>query len=66
VNEVYDHHRQTTVQEEIDRDRKKFELADRNRDQVLDREEFADFLNPGKAKNKRIFTINASRNFLYQ
>ena len=50
MNRIYDQHYQTTVQQEIDRDMKKFKLADRNKDQVLDRDEYVDFLHPGKVK----------------
>ncbi len=48
LDEVHDHHRNLTYQQAIDRDRRRFDMADLNKDQLLDKEEFADFLHPRK------------------
>ena len=45
---MYDEHRKLTYNQVIDRDKKRFKVADRDGDQKLSREEYADFLHPGK------------------
>ena len=45
---MYDEHRQLTYNQVIERDEKRFRAADRDRDGKLSREEYADFLHPGK------------------
>ena len=45
--EIFDHHRNLTYKQRIERDERRFKLADENGDGKLDREEFADFLHPG-------------------
>ncbi len=44
----YDHHRHQTYRQRIERDSKRFKAADRNGDEKLDRDDFADFLHPGE------------------
>ena len=45
---MYDEHRKLTYNQVIARDEKRFKVADRDGDQKLGREEYADFLHPGK------------------
>ena len=45
---MYDEHRKLTYNQVIARDEKRFRAADRDGDQKLNREEYADFLHPGK------------------
>ena len=44
---MYDEHRKLMYNQVIDRDEKRFKAADRDGDQKLNREEYADFLHPG-------------------
>jgi hypothetical protein len=46
---MYDEHRKLTYNQVIDRDENRFKTADRDGNQKLSREEYADFLHPGKA-----------------
>lgn len=57
LNEIHDHHRNLTYNQAIDRDQKKFSRADRNADQVLDKEEYCDFLHPHEAPHMRDIVI---------
>ena len=44
---MYDEHRQLTYNQVIERDERRFKAADRDGDERLNREEYADFLHPG-------------------
>ena len=55
---MYDEHRQLTYNQVIARDEKRFRAADRDGDQKLNREEYADFLHPGKLFLKARTTIH--------
>ena len=57
LDEIHDHHRNLTYNQAIDRDNKRFNLADENGDKVLDREEFANFLHPQEAPHMREIVI---------
>lgn len=56
-DEVHDHHRNLTYNQAIDRDQKRFSLADENGDKILSREEFANFLHPQEAPHMRDIVI---------
>lgn len=43
---IYDTHRQQSYRQRMERDNRRFKVADRNGDKKLDREEFASFLHP--------------------
>ena len=45
---MYDEHRQLMYNQVIARDEKRFRGANKDGDQKLNREEYADFLHPGK------------------
>ena len=45
---MYDEHRQLMYNQVIARDEERFRGADRDGDQKLNREEYANFLHPGK------------------
>ena len=53
---MYDEHRKLTYNQVIDRDEKRFKAADRDGDQKLNREEYADFLHPGIQNDYLCFT----------
>lgn len=46
MNEIHDHHRNLTFSQVLTRDQNRFNLADKNGDKSLSKEEFADFLHP--------------------
>ena len=54
---MYDEHRKLTYNQVIARDEKRFKVADRDGDQKLGREEYADFLHPGKVAPQRPLLI---------
>ncbi len=60
----YDHHRHQTYRQRIARDAKRFGVADKNGDQKLDREDFADFLHPGISISRDSVLIEISKEFL--
>ncbi len=60
----YDHHRHQTYRQRIARDAKRFGVADKNGDQKLDREDFADFLHPGNSISRDSVLIEISKEFL--
>ena len=47
-DEIYDKRRGLTYQQAVDRYNRRFKAADKNGDKKLDKEEFADMLNPGE------------------
>ena len=57
LNEIHDHHRNLTYNQAIERDRQRFDLADRDGDKALSREEFADFLHPQEAPHMREIVV---------
>lgn len=58
LNDMYDHHRNLTYNQAIERDHRRFNLADRNGDKVMNKEEFADFLHPHEAPHMRDVVID--------
>ena len=53
MNEVHDHHRNLTYQQTIDRDKKRFDMADKDKSKELDKDEFADFLHPRESHSNQ-------------
>ena len=47
---MYDEHRKLTYNQVIARDEKRFKAADKDGNEKLSREEYADFLHPGKGE----------------
>lgn len=58
MDEIHDHHRNLTYSQVIERDHRRFSLADQNSDQLLGKEEFADFLHPHEAPHMRDTVID--------
>ena len=58
VDELYDKARKITYKSQIESDRKKFEIADENRDGKLNRDEMAVFLHPNDFPNMRDWVID--------
>ena len=56
-NEIHDHHRNLTYAQAIAREQKRFDLADKDSNGLLSREEFADFLHPQEAPHMRQIVV---------
>lgn len=57
-DDVYDHHRQLTYKQVMDRDRRRFTLADEDGNKALGMQEFANFLHPEEAPHMRDIVID--------
>ena len=51
-NQIYDQHRNLTFHEAIARFKRRYDVADRDGDGLLNKEEFTDFLMPCKSTSK--------------
>lgn len=55
LEEMYDHHRNMTYRQRIQKDERRFKVADQDGDGKMDKEEFADFLHP--EESPRMFDV---------
>jgi Ca2+-binding EF-hand superfamily protein len=55
---IYDHRRGLTFNQAIERDRKRFFLADRNGDKIMTKEEYGDFLHPHDVPHMRDLVVD--------
>lgn len=58
LDDIYDHHRNLTYNQVIERDHNRFLHADRDGDKVMNKEEFADFLHPHEVPHMREVVID--------
>ncbi len=58
LNEIHDHHRNLTYAQAIERDHRRFNLADQSGDKLMSKEEYADFLHPHEAPHMRDIVID--------
>lgn len=58
LNDIHDHHRGLTFNQQLERNRKRFVLADRDGDKFITKEEFADFLHPHDVPHMREVVVD--------
>lgn len=62
MNEIYDTHRRLSYQDMINRDERRFRVADHNRDGKATKDEFGDFLHPEDVSHMKDIVVEVSTN----
>ena len=65
LNEVYDTHRQLSYQDMINRDERRFRVADHNRDGKMTKDEFGDFIHPEDVSHMKDIVIEVCVWYLF-
>lgn len=57
LNEIYDTHRKLSYQDMINRDERRFRVADHDRDGKMTKDEFGDFIHPEDVSHMKDIVI---------
>ena len=60
MNEIYDTHRRLSYQDMINRDERRFKVADYDRNEKMTKDEFGDFLHPEDVTHMKDIVVEVS------
>ena len=60
LNEIYDTHRRLSYQDMINRDERRFKVADHDRNGKMTKDEFGDFLHPEDVSHMKDIVVEVS------